>query len=1063
MSSQLNSTTTSFTRQTGIMFNKPTSVESTRGKILISSSQSEIDKVPETTTDIDFVTEDACTGITYTGSANESLQCHICMRKCKSKTGLKLHLKACKPTVEPPPKSQSAEESSSPQQSQQNANVSNENVFAKYLIDSSEIDIIYNTIVFWRRNIFNLPSGSAGKQFINESTRLMNAWSTNSSLRPIALKLLMIMPAVLLQKTSATSKGKDHTFALKRRMQLWQAGNMSELFFEASTIQKRLKSHVDSHSIESISKRFSALMQSGRVSAAVKLLSENAENGILPLTDETVTLLISKHPPGHKADESILLAGEIERVHPAIFDEISASHVQEAAARTKGGSGPSGMDADNWRHIIGSRKYGKASSDCREAIALMTRTICTEQIELCYQADDCVTSSLEALLSCRLVPLNKNPGCRPIGVGETLRRIISKVAMRMVSNDVLNCVGNTQVCAGQKGGSEAAIHAMRMIYEDRDTDAVLLVDASNAFNSPNRKAAIHNIGRLCPIMYTFVCNFYNSQARLFVIGGKEIRSCEGTTQGGPESMAIYALGTVPLLNTIIKSQPNKEAVKQVAYADDAIGGGSIEKLRLWWNSIVQYGPLFGYHANASKTWLVVKESKLDLARSQFEGTGVNITISGKRHLGAAIGTYEFKEEFISGLVTEWVQQIKTLADIARIDPHSAYVAFTHGLCHRYTYFMRTIPQISEMIQPLENAIRDHLIPALTEKHFCNVIERKLLSLPVRLGGLGIINPCEIADHEFNNSVKLTSTLTNAIIGQKTDPIQPDDKARREITKENKSFHEHRQKNVEESLSETQLRMHMINQQKGASSWLTVLPTIEHGFHLSKRIFWDYIRLRYGWPLSNLPSSCACGKPYNITHALSCHLGGFTTIRHNELRDLTAELLKHVCYDVQTEPLLEPLTGETFELRSTITAPEARLDVSARGLWEGHQKAFVDVRVVNPLAMRYQDQDPTRILESNAKEKKRQYCRRVLEIENGTFTPLIFTTNGGMGRECQVFYNRIALLLTFKWDMHQSKITSWVRARLSFALIRSTSMCIRGSRKGRSSPPVSMDEVESADM
>ena len=107
-------------------------------------------------------------------------------------------------------------------------------------------------------------------------------------------------------------------------------------------------------------------------------------------------------------------------------------------------------------------------------------------------------------------------------------------------------------------------------------------------------------------------------------------------------------------------------------------------------------------------------------------------------------------------------------------------------------------------------------------------------------------------------------------------------------------------------------------------------------------------------------------------------------------------LKHVCYDVQTEPLLEPLTGKTFELRSTITAHEARLDVSARGLWEGHQKAFVDVRVVNPLAMRYQDQDPTRILESNAKEKKRQYCRRVLEIENGTFTPLIFTTNGGMG-------------------------------------------------------------------
>ena len=144
------------------------------------------------------------------------------------------------------------------------------------------------------------------------------------------------------------------------------------------------------------------------------------------------------------------------------------------------------------------------------------------------------------------------------------------------------------------------------------------------------------------------------------------------------------------------------------------------------------------------------------------------------------------------------------------------------------------------------------------------------------------------------------------------------------------------------------------------------------------------------------------------------------IRHNELRDLTAELLKHVCYDVQTEPLLGPLTGETFELRSTITAPEARLDVSARGLWEGHQKAFVDARVVNHLPCDIKDRNPTRILESNAKEKKIQCCRRFLEIEMEHLQPLIFITNSGMDAECQAFYNRIALLLAFKWDMPRVK-------------------------------------------
>ena len=82
---------------------------------------------------------------------------------------------------------------------------------------------------------------------------------------------------------------------------------------------------------------------------------------------------------------------------------------------------------------------------------------------------------------------DKDPGVRPVGVGEVLRRIIGKVVMVNTKNDVINCVGNIQVCAGQKGGSEAAIHAMRAVYDDDHSHAVLLVDASNAFNSLNRK------------------------------------------------------------------------------------------------------------------------------------------------------------------------------------------------------------------------------------------------------------------------------------------------------------------------------------------------------------------------------------------------------------------------------------------------------------------------------------------------------------------------------------------------------------------------------------------------
>ena len=87
-----------------------------------------------------------------------------------------------------------------------------------------------------------------------------------------------------------------------------------------------------------------------------------------------------------------------------------------------------------------------------------------------------------------------------------------------------------------------------------------------------------------------------------------------------------------------------------------------------------------------------------------------------------------------------------------------------------------------------------------------------------------------------------------------------------------------------------------------------------GYDLSKEKFWDCVCLRYGWRLTNIPSTCSCGSKMNIQHAMSCKKGGeFITIRHNDLCDLTANLLTEVCKDVDIEPQLLPVTGETLKL------------------------------------------------------------------------------------------------------------------------------------------------------
>ena len=104
---------------------------------------------------------------------------------------------------------------------------------------------------------------------------------------------------------------------------------------------------------------------------------------------------------------------------------------------------------------------------------------------------------------------------------------------------------------------------------------------------------------------------------------------------------------------------------------------------------------------------------------------------------------------------------------------------------------------------------------------------------------------------------------------------------------------------------------MIAEEKGASAWLNTIPIEEHGFTLHKGAFRDAIALRYGWRPNGLPSICACGKANGVDHALSCPRGGFIIKRHNEIRDVTAPLLKDFASAVEIEPNMQPLTEEVM--------------------------------------------------------------------------------------------------------------------------------------------------------
>lgn len=125
----------------------------------------------------------------------------------------------------------------------------------------------------------------------------------------------------------------------------------------------------------------------------------------------------------------------------------------------------------------------------------------------------------------------------------------------------------------------------------------------------------------------------------------------------------------------------------------------------------------------------------------------------------------------------------------------------------------------------------------------------------------------------------------------------------------------------------------ISSEKGASTWLTTHSLDDRGFVLNKSAFRDALCLRYDWLPQQFPSRCVCDQKFSLEHALSCSRGGFPSIRHNEIRHITADLLTEVCHGVGTDPCLQPIiTDEVISYKTANDEDGTRLDIVAESCW-----------------------------------------------------------------------------------------------------------------------------------
>lgn len=197
----------------------------------------------------------------------------------------------------------------------------------------------------------------------------------------------------------------------------------------------------------------------------------------------------------------------------------------------------------------------------------------------------------------------------------------------------------------------------------------------------------------------------------------------------------------------------------------------------------------------------------------------------------------------------------------------------------------------------------------------------------------------------------------------------------------------------------------------------------------------------------------------IQHALECKKGGLIHARHDEIVwELIDLLIKAFSKSkIADEPPIHKVpTGNAKDAdEDEADTPDdtvkrakkndgERGDILIRGFWQRQTDCIVDVRVSSVDTKTYRGMKPAKALELQEKEKKDKYAQSCID-QRRTFTPFVLSTDGLLGVEAKSFLKRLSFALAEKWNRPYSVVRGFVNTRISFAAVRATSLCIRGSR------------------
>lgn len=535
---------------------------------------------------------------------------------------------------------------------------------------------------------------------------------------------------------------------------------------------------------------------------------------------------------------------------------------------------------------------------------MLEGAVCPDILDVLYGANLCALKK-------------KDGGIRPIAVGCTWRRIVSKICCRHILPTVTDYFCPVQLGFGSRGGCEAAVHATRTFLDQNGGEVLLKVDVKNAFNSVDRGALLTQIKQITPHVYNYLWQCYSSPSKL-LFRNHPINSAVGCQQGDPLGPAIFSLAIHPIISSLFSKL-------NLWYLDDGTLGGDVNSVLEDLRSLIAKFSTIGLDLNFSKCELYVSNLKSEVEKtniiSKFNSLAPNIKIQNKDTL-SLLGAPIFSES-IPPLIDSISLKFNSIVErLLNIHPHIAFTIIRFCLfAPRAIYLLRCSPlwKHPNLLLSLDESIQCTLSSVLN-CHFDSKSWTQA-SLPIRFGGLGIRSIKNLSLPAFLSSVHSTLSLTTKIIlpslgGVEVSCLSEARNAWSAIcpncdlpTLPNSQRHWDEplckmtfSTLLESAVNDTERARLLAVSEREAGFWLHAIPSPNTGTLLSGSTLTLSVCLRLGIK-TNEPHRCLCGTVVDIFghHGLSCLRSAGRLSRHANLNDVIRRALSTVNVPAVLEP------------------------------------------------------------------------------------------------------------------------------------------------------------------